>query len=95
MNCVSSDNSFKYFAYLITFASSSAASTSSNITKGADLTFKIANSKAIAVNARSPPLSNDNVATFYPVVVPQYQYQLLNNRLQLIAILHRLHQTIV
>lgn len=41
MNCVSSDNSFKYFAYLITFASSSAASTSSNITKGADLTFKI------------------------------------------------------
>ena len=53
MNCVSSDNSFKYFAYLITFASSNAASTSSNITKGADLTFKIANSKAIAVNARS------------------------------------------
>ena len=52
MNCVSVDNSFKYWAYRITFASSNAASTSSSITKGADRTLRMANNNAIALKAR-------------------------------------------
>ena len=69
MNCVSVDNSFKYWAYRITFASSNAASTSSSITKGADRTLRMANNNAIALKARSPPLNNERCCNFFLAVV--------------------------
>ena len=69
MNCVSVDNSFKYWAYRITFASSNAASTSSSITKGADRTLRMANNNAIALKARSHRLiMKDVVISFLAVV---------------------------
>ena len=69
MNCVSVDNSFKYWAYRITFASSNAASTSSSITKGADRTLRMANNNAIALKARYHRLiMKDVVISFLAVV---------------------------
>src|SRR5262249_32106906 len=66
MNCVVSANSRKYSAKRETFASSSAASTSSSTQNGTGLTRKMENNNAIAVNARSPPESSCKFCSFLP-----------------------------
>ncbi len=66
INCVSAENFFKYFAYLATFASSSAASISSSTQKGIGRIPIIANKIAIAVSARSPPDKREILVSFLP-----------------------------
>src|SRR5699024_11835399 len=57
---------FNIFGNRTTLASSSAASTSSNIQKGTGLTFKMENKSAIAVSARSPPDKRLSDFSFFP-----------------------------
>ena len=95
INCVCSDSWRKYCAYRITFASSNAASTSSRITNGADLTFNIAKSKAMALSARSPPLSKDKCCSFLPGVARQFLRLLRGSRRPLSVTLPHRRQTVI
>ena len=78
INCVSDEISHKNFANLSTFASSNAASISSNTQKGLGFTNNIPNNKDIAVKAFSPPESNDRLCSFFPggcaiISIPEFK----------------------
>ena len=60
MNCTCSESSFTKLQKRCTLASSKGASTSSSTQNGAGLSLKIANTKASAVSAFSPPDNKAN-----------------------------------